>query len=174
MSQSSPSSAKSNHSYKRFDYFGPRTIRSPKVYPMSRIIEGLSSRESSASISTGRNTFKYMIMMRSKDNIKNESIFKITDGTYGGRITSIEQLVSRIIYESLKTGGTKFLPMKVALVLDNELIDNQQEPISSLSSLSSAVLYILLIPLRQIDAEANGTYVQLCFRNHFSFCLSDS
>jgi hypothetical protein len=117
MAQHRSSSAQSNGSRKPFGHIVPRIIRSPEVHPMSIITAGLSSRESSASIQIVRNAFTYMIMMNSERNTENESIFQTIDETYSGQNTSIERVVSRIIYKNMKTDGTKSLLMKIALVL---------------------------------------------------------
>ena len=167
MAQIRSSSTQSNDTHKPVSHMVPRIIRSPEVHPMSRITVGLSSRESSASIPTDLNKFTYMIMTKSEHNRKNESIFKTTDRKYQDKNTSIGQVVSRIIYENVKTVGTKSSLMKVAVVLNNQIIDNHQQPISSLTNLSSAVLYILIILLRPNDAEGDDMYVIML--QHLSF-----
>ncbi|UJR20008.1 hypothetical protein I4U23_023142 [Adineta vaga] len=149
------SSAKKTSDEKRSDYLRQHLTKSPTVHPMPSVANSRSPSKAASPLSSHANQFKYMIMMGSEKNNQNDSLFRENSYISNNPNASIEGVVFDIINKDLGNDQTKSLPMKIAVVSNNKIVDDYQKSIDSVIHQSSSILYILIIP--QLPTPASTT-----------------
>ena len=109
-----------------------------------------SSKNYIADASGSLDKINYVIMMKSIDDIKCE-FFCEQEKSIGDPNIPVYDIISEIITEKA-IFLEKSSPLKIALLLENQFIDDHKIIITSLHGLSSgAMLYILIIRAQIID-----------------------